>query len=165
MKTSVKMALATGLLAVSGGALLAGASYADPGFGRQRSPMGMMGPMGHEMLRDIDTNDDGSLSQEEIDAAVNGRLSEFDANNDGTLSLEEFQALWAEVTRPLAVRAFQFLDPNGDAAVTKAELDERFGAVVAHFDSNDDGILSPEDRSNHRRGGHWRGGRDGDSDE
>ena len=52
---------------------------------------------------------------------------EFDADTDGNLSLEEFQALWAEITKPLAVRAFQFLDPDGDAAIAKAELDDRFG--------------------------------------
>ena len=51
----------------------------------------------------------------------------------GSLSLQEFQALWAEITKPIAVRAFQFLDPDGDAAVAKAELDDRFGTVVSPF--------------------------------
>ena len=103
------------------------------------------------MLQNVDTNNDGALSQEEINAAVNARFAEFDADKNGSLSLPEFQALWAEITKPIAVRAFQFLDPDGDAAVAKAELDDRFGTVVSHFDRNDDGKLSPADRR-HRGG-------------
>jgi hypothetical protein len=61
------------------------------------------------------------------------------------------------------VRAFQFLDPDGDAAVAKTELEERFGSAVAHFDRNDDGVLSQDDRR-HRRWG-WGGGDDDDRDE
>jgi hypothetical protein len=157
MKQSVRLALATGTLAVLGGLFLAGTSLAGGGFG-PHGHGGMMGPLGHEMLRDVDTNADQALSQEEINAAVNGRFAEFDENSDGTLSLVEFQALFAEITRPISVRAFQFLDPDGDAGIAKAELDDRFGAVVASFDRNDDGVLSRDDRPRHRR--FW-GGRDG----
>jgi Ca2+-binding EF-hand superfamily protein len=119
--------------------------------------MGMMGfgPVAHEMLKTVDTNNDGALSQDEITAAVNSRFSEFDADKNGSLSLPEFEALWAEITKPMAVRTFQFLDPNGDASVSKAELDDRFDKVVSRFDQNGDGVLSPAD---HRGpGGHgWR---------
>jgi hypothetical protein len=162
MKTSVKMALAAGALAVTGALVLAGSSYAERAFGGHRMMMGGMGGHGghggmlmREMLRDIDANGDAALSQEEIDAALDTRFGEFDANADGALSLEEFQALWAEITRPIAVRAFQFLDPDGDAAIARAELDDRFGSAVAHLDRNDDGVL---DRNDHRHAG-WRHGR------
>ena len=157
MKTSVKMVLATGALAVTGALFLVGSSYAERGFGARFGMMhghgGPGGPIVREMLADVDANSDGALSQEEIDAAVDSRFAEFDANADDSLSLDEFQALWAEITRPLAVRAFQFLDPNGDAAVAKSELADRFGSAVARFDQNDDGVL---DRNDHRRAG-WRG--------
>jgi hypothetical protein len=161
MKQNVKMALAAGAVALAGGIVVAGASLAQGGFG-PRGHMGMMHGLGHDMLQTLDTNADGGLSQEEIDAAVNARLSQFDANKDGKLALAEFEALWADLTRPVAVRAFQFLDPDGDAAVTKQELDDRFGRVVARFDRNDDGVLSHDDRG-HRRG--WRHGRDRDDSE
>jgi hypothetical protein len=162
MRQSVRVALATGALAVMGSLFLAGTSLAER-FGHHR--MGMMGPLGHEMLSNVDTDNDGALSQEEIDAAVNARFTEFDANADGKLGLEEFQALFAEITRPISVRAFQFLDPDGDAAIAKAELDERFGSAVAHFDRNDDGMLSPEDRPHRRHGWRWGGGEDEESEE
>jgi len=158
MKTSVKIALATGTLAVTGALFLAGTSYAERGFGPR---MGMMGPGGpggpggaivHEMLGNVDTNGDSAISQDEINAAVASNLSKFDANSDGQLSLEEFQALWAEITKPMAVRAFQFLDPNGDAQVSKQELDDRFGKAVARFDRNGDGVLNEQDHPRPRFG-------------
>ena len=78
---------------------------------------------------------------------------------------QEFEALWAEITKPMAVRAFQFLDPNGDAQVTKAELDDRFGQLVSRFDRNGDGVLSPADRPRHaaRPAGMAGGGMHGDA--
>jgi hypothetical protein len=153
MMTRTKVLLAGAAAVLIGGVALAGTSFAERGFGHHGMRMGMMmGGVGHEMLKNVDTNDDGALSQEEIDAAVNARFTEFDANADGELALEEFQALWAEITRPISVRAFQFLDPDGDAALAKVELTDRFGSVVAHFDQNADGVLSPADRGHRGRG-------------
>jgi len=162
MKKSVKVALATTALAAAGGLFLVGSSLAERGPGGPMGHMGMMGGLGHEMLQNVDTDNDGALSQEEINSAVNARFAQFDADKNGDLSLTEFQALWADITRPIAVRAFQFLDPNGDAAIAKAELDNRFGNLVSHLDRNDDGKLSPDDRmgrhGGHRGWGHgWRG--------
>jgi hypothetical protein len=165
MRKSVKIALATSALAVGGGLFLATASFAERGFGHGR--MGMMGPMhglGMEMIQGVDANNDGALSQDEINTAVNARFAEFDADKNGSLSLQEFEALWAEITKPVAVRAFQFLDPDGDAAVAKAELDKRFGTIVSHLDRNDDGVLSRDDHPRRRGGWHGpsRGGPEGE---
>ncbi len=166
MKRSVKVALATSALAVAGGLFMVGSSFAERGFG----PLGL-GPMGdgigNEMLQTVDTNKDGALSQDEINAAVNARFAEFDADKNGSLSLQEFEALWAEITKPMAVRAFQFLDPNGDAAVSKAELDDRFSTIVSRFDRNDDGMLSRADHRGPRHGPHgprhwWQHGPEND---
>lgn len=170
MKRSVKIALASGALAIGGGLFLATASFAERGPGQ--GPMGMMGPLGglgHEMIQNVDTNGDSALSQDEINAAISGRFTEFDADKNGSLSLQEFEALWAEITKPAAVRAFQFLDPDGDAALAKAELDDRFGTLVSRFDRNDDGVLSRDDRPEHRGPGGrfqrmWHGGEGGEEE-
>ena len=162
MKKATKIALATGTLGVVGALLLVGSSYADRGGFGPRFGMGGFGggfgggPIVREMLADVDTDEDGALTQEEINIAIDARFTEFDANNDGDLTLDEFEALWAEITRPMAVRAFQFLDPNGDAEIAKSELDDRFGAAVARMDRNDDGVLDADDRrGRHGHGPRW----------
>ena len=156
MNTRTKWTVASAL-AVIGGLSIAGIAIANPGFGHRGGPFHMIVD---DMLGSIDTNADGAISQDEINAAIEARYAAFDANKDGKLSLEEFQALWADLTRPIAVRAFQFLDPNGDAVLDRAEVDKRFGSIVARLDRNNDGKLSPEDRPHDMRWHHgWKDGR------
>ena len=153
MQTRIKLLAAATAVLVVGGLALAAPSLA------QRGAMGMMGGLGAEqLLREVDTDRDGRMTQAEIDAAVNARFARFDADGNGRLSLDEFNALWADVTRPAAVRAFQFMDPNGDASVTKAEVEERTGRLVQRFDRNGDGALSMQDRGG--RGGPHGPGRE-----
>jgi hypothetical protein len=127
MNTPTKWTLAAGALALFGGLSFAGLAIANPGFGHHGGPFHMMAD---EMLGSVDTNSDGALSQEEIDAAVTARYAAFDDNKDGKLSLDEFQMLWADLTRPVAVRAFQFLDPNGDGLIERTEVDKRLIATT-----------------------------------
>ena len=63
-----------------------------------------------------------------------------------SLSLEEFAGLWHETTRPLTVRAFQMLDTDGDAVVTRAEYDRPLAEIVQRLDRDGDGGLSMGDR-------------------
>ena len=56
--------------------------------------------------------------------------------------LEEFAGLWHETTRPLTVRAFQILDADGDAVLTRAEYDQLLANIVERLDRNRDGGLS-----------------------
>ena len=61
--------------------------------------MGMMGGIhgiGHEMIQNVDTNDDGSLSQDEINAAIDARFTKYDADKNGSISLQEFESLVRE---------------------------------------------------------------------
>jgi len=138
-------------VAVATGGALTGAAMVNPGFGHHGGAFHMVML---DMLGTIDTNNDGALSQEEINGAVGSRYTAFDNNKDGQLSLDEFQALWTDLTRPIVVRAFQFLDPDGNGAVAREEVDRRFGTLVARLDRNKDGQLSPEDRP-HGRGHGW----------
>jgi hypothetical protein len=161
MTTANKRILATVAVMLAAGAAVAGAAIANPGFGHHGGPFHMVMM---DMLGTIDTNNDAALSQGEINAAVGSRYASFDSNKDGQLSLDEFQALWADLTRPIAIRAFQFLDPDGNAAVAREEIDRRFGTLVARFDRNKDGQLSPEDRPHGRRHG-WRSWGEGETGE
>jgi hypothetical protein len=160
MTPTKKRILAATATILASGVVLTGAADANPGFGHHGGPFRIVML---DMLSTIDTNNDGALSQQEINAAVASRYATFDTNKDGQLSLEAFQALWTDLTRPIAVRAFQFLDSDGNAAIARDEVDKRFGTLVARFDRNKDGQLSSEDRPNHRGHG-WRpwGGEESD---
>ena len=99
-------------------------------------------------------------TREAIDAAHAARRAKYDTDGDGNLSLSEFAGLWTELTQPLKIRGFQFLDTDGDAKISKAEIDERLAGMVRRFDRNGDGTLSMEDR----RYRHWSRQSDDDDD-
>ncbi len=146
------MAATVGLLALGGSA-----------FAQGRGPDGR-GAMA--MLRSFDTDGDRALTQAEIDAGIAARVASADADGDGALSLAEFGTVWEDMTETRRVRAFQRLDPNGDASVTTAELEARFGGIVERMDRNGDGQLDQADRGRRGRDGgprgrdHHRGGGD-----
>ena len=106
--------------------------------------------IGHE------NDGDGKLSQAEIDKVRNDRHAAHDGDSDGNLSLDEFAGVWHETTRPLTVRAFQMLDTDGNAVISRAEYDRPLANIVERLDRNDDGGLSMSDRWRHRRGAQKR---------
>ena len=143
MKTLTAIAIAAAL----GGTALAGAGYAshrDGDHGIGFSMKGSLAVSAMEMFDAIDTDADGRLTQAEIDRFRNDRHDAHDANGDGNLGIEEFAGLWHETTRPLTVRAFQMLDTDGDAVVTRAEYDRPLAGIVERLDR--DGGLSMRDR-------------------
>lgn len=150
---------AAGLL---GGALaLGGAAYAG-GWG---GPHG--GPMRGGLLEIYDTNDDGKLTQAEIDEARKANLAKFDADGNGELTLVEYQALWADAMRQAMVRQFQANDADGSGTITVEEFTVRFAEVVADLDRNGDGTLTRDELRRHGRGGpmgHGPRGPRGDAD-
>jgi hypothetical protein len=145
----------TALLAAAAVALAAGALaapvLAHGWFG------GRGGGPGMTLLDTFDTNKDGRITQEEIDAARQQQLARYDRNGDGQLSLEEYQALWLDAMRERMVRQFQANDRDGNGEITVVEFQERFADVVRDRDRNGDGALTA-DELRPRRG--WHGGRD-----
>lgn len=103
-----------------------------------------------------DTDGDKSVTQEDFDAFLQDRMEQYDANGDGELQLDEYKAFFAEMVEPMAVRTFQFLDPDGDAALTAEEFGEPLDGIVERMDHDDDGKLTLQDRGRFHRGG-WRG--------
>ena len=156
MTKTNRLLLASGALAL-GAAVFAGASLAD-GWGRHHG-WGHHGGGAMRLFEQFDTNQDGRLTQAEIDQVRQSRLAEFDQDGDGSLSLEEYQALWMDAMRERMVRAFQAHDADGDAMVTAEEFGSPFDRMVSRFDRNGDGELTLDEM---RRRGERRGGRDGD---
>ena len=158
MTTTTKTLTAIAVVAALGGTVLMGASHVghrDGGHGMDLPGNGQLAVSAMEMFDAIDADGDGKLTQAEIDKARNDRHATHDANGDGNLSMEEFAGLWHETTRPLTVRAFQMLDADGDAAVTRAEYDRPLAGIVEMLDRDRDGGLSMRDRRHDDDYGWW----------
>lgn len=109
------------LLLISAIAAGLGVSAASAeGFGRG-------GPMGAERpsFSELDTDGDGALSEAELQAPMAERFAAADADGDGTLTAEELVAM-----------------VEGRRAEQMARMAER---MIARFDANDDGVLSPDE--------------------
>jgi len=104
------------------------------------------------MLESFDTNDDGKLSQEEIDQTRGERFGKFDADSDQSLTLGEYEQLWLDAMRERMVDRFQDLDADGDGKVTAEEFQQPFAKVVRRMDRNDDGVIDRGDFQRHHRG-------------
>ena len=139
--------------------------HGHKGHGAFSGPMKgpMMGIL--SLVEEVDTDQSGSVSRQEIDMLRNDRFTGNDGDSSGALSLEEFRSLWLEIAHPVMVDHFQFLDHDGDGNVTREEFDRPIDRVVAVLDRNGDGeITLQEVRELHagRRGGHHAGHHDKD---
>ena len=130
MKRGIKLLLAAGLTAG-----LTGAAFVDGGRAG--------GGRGPSLIERFDTDRDGKLTQAEINQARADRLAQFDSNGDGRLSLKEFEALWLDHMRERMVDSFQYLDNDGDGAVTGPEYLDPFASIVAYKDQNGETRIAP----------------------
>ncbi len=161
MKKSTKTLIAVGVATAVGGASLAavgdtairhiggGSHY---GHGIHFLGKGTFGSFAADLFESVDSDGDGTVSQAEIDQTLDDRLAAHDTNTDGILTLEEFASLWQETTQPITVRAFQTLDRDGDALVTRDEVDRLLANIVDRLDRDGDGAFSMNERWHDRDG-------------
>ena len=155
MKTKTKTLTAIAVAAALGGTALAGAVYAGHRDGMGFLDKGQLAVSAMEMFDAIDADGDGRLTQAEIDTLRDERRAAHDANGDGNLDLGEFAGLWHETTHPVTVRAFQMLDTDGDAVITRTEYDRPLAGIVALLDRDGDGGLSLKDHRHDDDDGWW----------
>jgi len=170
MHTRTKITIAASLAVLLAGFGAAGISYADSAgwghhgerhFARFDDDGWMHGHHGRHggaqrmirMFESYDVNDDGKLTQVEIDETRAARLAKFDGDGNGALDLKEYEALWLDAMRERMVDRFQDLDDDGDGVVTKDEFVRPFARIVRYMDRNEDGAISRDDMPRHRHGG------------
>ncbi|MCF7702038.1 EF-hand domain-containing protein [Loktanella sp. M215] len=85
---------------------------------------GMMdgGQMGGDMMKMFDTNEDGTVTADEMRTELQAKLTEYDADGNGALSIAEFETLHSAMIREMMVDRFQELDADGDGSVTGEEM-------------------------------------------
>lgn len=156
MKRSTKFALATvaalGVAAAAvplvaqqaqmqhGGMMEGGMGMMGRHGGMMGGGMGMMGGGQSYAMATFDTNNDGTLSPEEMTAGIQAERETYDTDGNGTLSLEEFAVMHAAHTRPMTVRAFQMHDADGDAQVTDAEMAAMAEMMQGHMGGQQGGM-------------------------
>jgi EF hand len=165
MTRTTRLLLATGAVAL-GAAAFAGASLADRGWDRHHGGWGHHGGApGERLFEAFDANQDGTLTQAEVDQARQAKLAEFDADGSGSLNLEEYQALWLDAMRERMVDQFQSHDDDGDGLVTVEEFGDRFSRIIIRLDDNGDGEVTMDELSERAMRRHHRDGdRDGPDD-
>jgi len=102
--------------------------------------------------------DSGSVTKDQIDAAVAAKFKSYDKNGDGKITLDEYQAFWLDLTHERMVRSFQRLDREGAGVVTLDEVQKPLDRVLGHLDRNGDGVVDKADFQRHRPWGKGPGG-------
>lgn len=158
MQRRTTLFIALGAAGVLGLAAVADSAFADRkgGHGMHRgSHHGMAGHI-RSMAERYDLDEDGAITQEEIDRNRAEWHAEFSGDADA-MTIEQFQDLWLRARREQMVREFQRFDRDGDGEITLEEYQRPMDGFVERFDRNDDQALSRDDMQ--RRGKHHRGGR------
>lgn len=89
----------------------------------------------------FDVNKDGVITEAEIAEVRTADFTTADADGNGEISLEEFKAQFLERSSDRMVRAFQFLDSDGDGTVTQEEIDVVANRMFNRLDRDGNGTV------------------------
>ena len=105
-------------------------------------------------LKAADANGDGMISRDEASKSlpmIARHFDEIDTNHDGQVTSEELQAFHQKMSAQRGQRAaerFKKLDTDGDGRISRAEAQAGAPRLAAHFDeidANKDGFITPEE--------------------
>lgn len=138
------------IIAASVVALIAGAT-AVPALAQGPGGHGGFGGYGGMIMR-YDADQDGVVTQSEFNTARAASFSETDANHDGALSRDEIQAFHRAHREARREAGGPRRDPmsradaNNDGRVTREEFLAGPAAMFDRMDTNNDGVLSADER-------------------
>lgn len=127
MRTPIIGGVAALALAVAAGGALAQSQPQGQIQGQTQAPAS---PRAHALRGDADR--DGRLSQAEFVEGRAARLAAVDANRDGSVTRDEMQAAMQARRAQRADQRFAKLDANGDGSITRAEFDAGHAARGDH---------------------------------
>jgi EF hand len=114
---------------------------------------GLLATAAYADFSDVDTDGDGRLTQDELEAKLAADFADGDANSDGYISAEEFlNWIGIEVTDETLDQATAMLNAiadDDDGHVQLADVEERIASVDSGFDRIDadgDGTVSQDER-------------------
>ncbi|MEM1003834.1 MAG: EF-hand domain-containing protein [Pseudomonadota bacterium] len=98
-------------------------------------------------FQELDANNDGQVTQEEIQAHRNQRFSAADTNGDGQLSVEEMQAAAQQSANDRVAKMFERQDANGDGFLSEDELPKprRADKMFDRIDADNSGGISEQE--------------------
>lgn len=140
--TGLKLAAALGvLMVVLGGVAMAGA-----------------GKKHGAMFDHVDANDDGKLSQEELQPFANKRFARFDTDKDGVVTAAEIDAHLMKRMEKRRQKLLKRFDGDGDGTITQAEFSTQVSQMFARVDADEDGVISRSEAMKMRKlmRGHWK---------
>jgi Ca2+-binding EF-hand superfamily protein len=122
-------------------------------------------------LFQYDSNNDGTVTQSEYEASRTARFDTLDANNDGQLTREEMRAGRGNRGERGHHRGgrhgmrggLEHADANNDGNITREEFLAGPTQRFAQLDSNNDGVISADERPQRRERGERHGRRHADA--
>lgn len=124
-----------------------------PSVGREGGHGGSSGGGRHasRQLEILDTNGNGSASQEEISGELGRLLGAADVDGDGQLSPDEFRRRGSFFIRLGTTTFFDLIDTNGDQQISDEELKQPMERWFVRRDGNSDGNIDAEEFNQERR--------------
>lgn len=101
----------------------------------------------------LDRNHDGRIEVAELPERARERMATADADRDGVITTPELNAHMAQ----MQAQHFARLDPNGDGAVTAAEVEPARWAHLQAADADHDGRVTRDELQAARASGALRG--------
>jgi len=112
------------------------------------------GPDGNRFMQRFDSNNDGKVTQEEINKVKSELFSKYDVDGNGVLSLEEWQTMRQDRQKERISQRFNRHDANGDGGISQEEFMAKSNLMMERMDSNVDHMIDQDEMGNHHQGGH-----------